>query len=237
MKKQTLILSLIAIMLMSIITSLFIMVNDKQNKSIPKNKVERNTLDYFNEIAFGFEYENDKQEISPILKKWEKRVVGISFNGNKMNPYLDGCLENVIADFNTLSATTKLRLGFQGDIDFYLIPVEQFSKFVPNYTSGNDGYFYVEFNESNAITHSIILINSNDISRDVERCHLIREELTQSMGFPMDSDKYEDSMFYAPWTTTLGYSQLDEKVIKVLYGGQLKSGMTKQEVNNSFIVD
>lgn len=195
------------------------------------------TLDYFNEIAFGLEYENDTKERNPTLKKWEKSGVDIALKGNKLDPYLTNCLENVITDFNSLSATTKLKVGDESDIDLYLIPVEEFSTLIPKYTPGNYGYFYLEFNENNEISHSTILINSNDPSKDVERCHLIREELTQSMGLPKDSDKYEDSIFYGPWTTVLSYSQLDKELIELLYSGKLKSGMTKQEINNSFIID
>jgi hypothetical protein len=55
-------------------------------------------------------------------------------------------------------------------------------------------------------------------ARDIEsQKHLIREELTQSLGLVNDSWKYENSIFYQGWTTTNSYSEIDIKLIDLLY--------------------
>lgn len=50
-----------------------------------------------------------------------------------------------------------------------------------------------------------------------EQKHLLREELTQSLGLFNDSPKYRESIFYDGWTTTTEYSDLDREPIQMLY--------------------
>jgi hypothetical protein len=59
---------------------------------------------------------------------------------------------------------------------------------------------------------------------DIYRCteldaqkHLLREELTQSLGLFNDSYKYENSIFQQRWTTTTEYADIDKKIIQILY--------------------
>ena len=59
---------------------------------------------------------------------------------------------------------------------------------------------------------------------DVVRCtdlqgqkHLLREELTQSLGLKNDSYKYENSIFQQKWTEVTEYAPIDIKVIEMLY--------------------
>ena len=68
------------------------------------------------------------------------------------------------------------------------------------------------------------------------RKHLIREELTQSLGLPKDSLKYPDSMFYDNWTTTTSYSDIDKKIISMLYYPPVGPGMTRNEVIRIFTI-
>jgi len=59
---------------------------------------------------------------------------------------------------------------------------------------------------------------------DVLRCddldgqkHLLREELTQSLGLCNDSWKYKNSIFYQGWTTTTEFAPIDRELIDMLY--------------------
>jgi hypothetical protein len=47
--------------------------------------------------------------------------------------------------------------------------------------------------------------------------HLLREELTQSLGLTNDSWKYPESIFYQGWTTTTTYTEMDKRLIDLLY--------------------
>jgi hypothetical protein len=63
------------------------------------------------------------------------------------------------------------------------------------------GYMYVDINRAN----------------EVEQKHLLREELTQSLGLFNDSYKYPESIYYQGWTTTTEYAPIDIELIEMLY--------------------
>jgi hypothetical protein len=47
--------------------------------------------------------------------------------------------------------------------------------------------------------------------------HLLREELTQSLGLFNDSWEYPESIFYQGWTTTTEFAPIDRELIDMLY--------------------
>ena len=84
---------------------------------------------------------------------------------------------------------------------------------------------------------STILIDSTNAITQTQRCHLIREELTQSMGMMQDSNLYADSIFQIEWTETVKYSKQDESVIRLLYGGNgIEPGDSAEAIDSKTIV-
>jgi len=79
------------------------------------------------------------------------------------------------------------------------------------------------------IYNASILVSSADITQN-ERSHLIREELTQSLGLMNDSNKYKNSIFYQEWTDVTDFSEIDKSIIKLLYQKKVKPGMSKEQV-------
>ena len=61
-----------------------------------------------------------------------------------------------------------------------------------------------------------IFINTKE-STEIFAKHLIREELTQSLGFPNDSHEYENSIFYGSYSDVLEFSDLDKQIIRKHY--------------------
>ena len=95
---------------------------------------------------------------------------------------------------------------------------------------GNDGFFQVDWTGTHTIRNANVLIRTTGIT-DRIRCHLIREELTQSMGLMRDANDHPTSVFYGRYAATpVRYSTLDEKLIKLLYGGAIQPGDTKQAI-------
>jgi len=174
----------------------------------------REEITYFKEVALGYEFSNGPR----IVYRWEKDPVRIRVHGNPDEDSVT-CLESVIADFNGISPTTTITLGDQNnpDIDLYFAPEAEFSRLLPEYVPGNRGYFYTWYSGDCELTRGIVLISTTGLS-PAERCHLIREELTQSMGLARDSGRYNDSIFYSGWTSTTSYSGMDSRVIEMLYG-------------------
>lgn len=167
---------------------------------------------YFQEIANGSEFGG-----SPGIRRWHKATIGFQVRGQPNQDDLT-TLWQVQAE---LTALTGVRFEQSGtpDMLIWFIPEEQFASVDPNYMQGNLGFFWVQF-AGNTIASASILISTTGISQQ-ERNHLIREEVTQSMGLMNDSPRYADSIFHSSWSTTAtvqSYSELDKAVIRMLYG-------------------
>jgi hypothetical protein len=80
------------------------------------------------------------------------------------------------------------------------------------------------------------LIASRGITQQ-ERSHLIREELTQSLGLFKDSWRYPDSVFYQDWTDITSYSDLDRTTVRLLYDSRLGPSMTPSEALEALDAD
>ena len=89
------------------------------------------------------------------------------------------------------------------------------------------------FDEEGVIKQGRVLIAA-DVTTQAERTHLIRKELTQSLGLFKDSWEHSDSIFYKGWTTTDKYWPLDEATIRLLYQPQLEPGMNLSQVRSLY---
>lgn len=203
--------------------------SSKQPIGVQKPHISDQVMNYFLEIVIGSEYggKND------IVTRWVEPKVLVKVYGHP-DVTFSTCLEQTIADFNALSTSTKLILTqVAEDIDIHVVPEREFSAIEPHYVPVNEGFFWSSWNEKGEIQSARILIDSERVTSQ-ERCHLIREELTQSMGFRRDSTLYADSIFYGPWTATTAYSDLDKEVIRMIYRYGLRAGMTREDVRSFF---
>jgi hypothetical protein len=91
----------------------------------------------------------------------------------------------------------------------------------------------VWWNQKLEIQRARILISTTGINQR-ERSHLIREELTQSLGLMNDADTYRDSTFYQGWTDTQEFTMLDRDLIRMLYDARVRAGMTRDRVRQLF---
>ena len=206
--------------------------NQKSQKAdLAKRKYTPEEISYFMEIALGAEFsENDFSENSNIIRKWQGDL-RIKVIGSPTSEDLK-TLRTVINQINNLASGIELKIvDDRPNVKIHFVPVSEFSRYEPNYQPGNYGYAWTNCNENNIIYSANILITTTGVNQK-ERSHLIREELTQSLGLLKDSYKYENSIFYQPWTDTYEYSQLDKTVIQILYRPEIRPGMTKSQVMN-----
>ncbi|MCJ7472472.1 MAG: DUF2927 domain-containing protein [Actinobacteria bacterium] len=181
-------------------------------------------IEYFFEIAFGTEYGASQS----LLHKWTNNI-RIKVNGTPTSADLD-TLNQVVTELNSLVDSISLQIvGQDPNIDIHFTTMDQFASIIPSYVDGNMGYFSVWWNEAGAIYYANILIASEGLSQQ-ERSHLIREELTQSLGIMKDSNRYEDSIFFQGWTNTINYTPGDRAIISLLYDSRLKPNMTQDQV-------
>ena len=80
----------------------------------------------------------------------------------------------------------------------------------------NWGAFWIK-RRGSIISSSKIFIDTDRTETLNQQKHLLREELTQSLGFSNDSYKYDDSIFQQSWSVVTKYSEIDKEIIKMLY--------------------
>ncbi|MEO0969069.1 MAG: DUF2927 domain-containing protein [Cyanobacteria bacterium J06639_18] len=201
---------------------------DYQQAYVAPKRYTLEEINYFLEVALGAEFSSG----SNLIRKWD-RDLRIKIIGSPTPEDLN-TLKSVIYELNNLVSGIKLSIvDDKPNVKIHFVPVSQFQRYEPNYQPGNYGYAWTNWNQNNTINSANILIASAGVNQK-ERSHLIREELTQSLGLLRDSYKYKNSIFYQPWTDTNRYSQIDKKVIQILYQPQIRSGMTKSQVINFF---
>ncbi|MGB3616342.1 MAG: DUF2927 domain-containing protein [Elainellaceae cyanobacterium] len=191
----------------------------------------REELAYFREIAFGNEFGDNSQHI----RKWTEDIT-IRVHGRPTSRDRN-TLDTVVNELNDLIGRYSKGVQAyelndwdtrQASLNIYFVPHLEFSNYEPNYQPGNLGFAYVNWKQDR-IYKGQILISTTDITQ-AERSHLIREELTQSLGLLQDSNRYEDSIFYQGWTSVTSYSAIDQAVIEMLYHPKVLPGMSSYDV-------
>ncbi len=189
------------------------------------NNYAKEEIDYFTEIALGAEFGDEV----PVIKKWTNDI-RIKVNGEPTDADLQ-TINNIIIDLNELLCGIKIKLVEKNwNLTITFSPESDFATIDQNYVPTNYGFFWVLWhNDSFVIYDASILISSKDVTQK-ERSHLIREELTQSLGLMNDSNKYKDSIFYQEWTDVTSFSDVDKAVLKLLYMKKIRPGMSKEQV-------
>ena len=188
-------------------------------------------IDYLAEVGFGVESGSS----STVLHKWTEDV-NLRIYGTP-TPADVATLTQVVTELNELIQGIELTLNDgPTDLEGYFVPEAQCQSIEPDYIPVNFGFFRVWWDHEAAIYRGRILVASAGVTQP-ERSHLIREEITQSLGLFRDSWNYPDSIFYQGWTATSEYASIDGPTIRLLYQPQLLPGMTKLEVRNLLSLD
>lgn len=185
------------------------------------NRYSEAELAYFGEIAFGFEF----GDASPVVRKWQTDV-RVAVHGDPTAEDREA-LATVMREL-TAAIGGPVRVADAGaepaNADVYYVPRARFTAVYSQAVPNNDGEFWVSWDGTDHLTHALVLIGTDVEARF--RRHLIREELTQSMGLAQDSPRYPDSMFYSGYTDTPAYSAMDRALIEMLYRDEVQAGMT-----------
>lgn len=180
-------------------------------------------LDYFAEVALGAEYGTSAK----VVRKWAGDVLVQVFGAPDGEDVT--ALDEVLMDLRTLMPGRRIeRVEEGGNLEIHFAPEDQFAVIDPNYQSTNYGFFWVWWGGDNLLLRSRVLISTTDISQEA-RSHLIREEVTQSLGMMNDSWRYPESIYYQGWTRTRDYADVDRMVIEMLYRDEIEAGMTAEE--------
>ena len=187
-------------------------------------------VSYFLEIALGSEFGNDEE----VTKRWTEPI-NIYVDGHANDDVLAE-LDRIIEELNELITT---------DIQIEIVDVKTNANLIvvfsgkdyyantygidPNLAEENWGLFNIEYDDDNHYYYGTLYVDTERATTE-EQFHILREELTQSLGLAQDSYTYPDSIFYQQWSTVREYSEIDRDLIWLLYHPDMSTGLTAEEV-------
>lgn len=180
-------------------------------------------VDYFTEVALGFEYGNATR----VVRRWNQpirfRVYGAPDEADR------AALARVVADINALTHQVDLVEVYDTPlVEIHFAPVSDFPSILPSYVPGNVGYFSVWWDGTQHFSRAVVLIGTDQTR--AARDHLLREEVTQILGLGRDSNRYPESIFYQPWSLVADYAPIDRALIEMLYRPEVTTGTGEEEV-------
>jgi hypothetical protein len=187
------------------------------------SRYSKGTLEYFKDIAFGAEH----GRALPLIRKW-KSDISVSIRGEVNNEDKNE-LKIIIDDLNEIIHPVKLFIDEGNtDIVMHIIAPEKFTSVSTTFKNVALGAFTTKNDLDYYIYHSEIIVSSNIQIQQI-RNHILREELTQSLGLMKDSYRFKDSIFYQGSSYTTEYSQIDKEIIEILYNSDIPAGLTLTE--------
>ena len=198
---------------------------------INTDTTNRNNLDIerFIKITTQWEFSSGPK----LLYKYPDGAT-ISYSVNGIPTAAD--LQQTTLVFEELSALTQLTFikvnnADESHMDIYFEPVDRFPSLLSNYVPGNYGFF-TTLTRGTTIIGATILVNTQ--SSETARHHLIREEVTQSLGLFYDLPDDSTSIFYSEWNLAQQYNDSDKDIIASLYTSGLTAGMSAVQIRQFF---
>ena len=145
---------------------------------------------------------------------------------------LDSFLEELRERVPGLPPIRRVREDRQAAVRIWFVPSFLMGAYVDGYVDGNEGFFRYDYDASGVITSARICIAADSTEQE-ERNHLILEELVGALGLPGDHEVYSDSILYERWTTVQELSDVDWRMLNLLYSPALEPGMTEQQARDA----
>jgi len=222
--------------------ALVILWGCEEKFEIPLNEEETAIVDYFNEIALGFEF----QEASLITRKWTLNMQ-VFVHGNPSQEVLDE-LDGILTEINAL-ATDGFAISIvdnesYANFHIYFVGQEEYAAAYPetaDLLDDNPGLFTVDWSQNtNDLNWGIMYVDVVRLTELEGQKHFLRKALTQSLGFGMTSELYAESIFYHTGPSTVAFSDIDKELIRFLYHPTMTSGLSREAATqriSSIIVD
>lgn len=210
-------------------------LNDPRVIEIAPTEYDLELISYFNEIALGFEF----GDASKITRKWITPMK--IFVGGNPSEELSNELDTIVQEINSLATdgfyielttdeNTSNYFIFFGTGDAYaaLYPSQK------NFVGNNWGLFSISYNSRQEIYNGHMYVDIDRASPQAQK-HLLREELTQSLGLGNDSPRYRPSIFQSDWTLFDEYMDIDRDVIRLLYHPDMEIGLDETQTKEVII--
>jgi len=185
---------------------------DDTNTEVVVKERTPETKAYFDEIVYNTEFGGRRD----AAYKW-KVDLKIYIDGEKPE-YLVQELKDIVSELNSIINPIELKIVSSKSEANYFVYFGSHEAFktkydllFPSRLDHNYGYFEVYYDSGNMY---VDLYRTTD--QEAHK-HLLREELTQSLGLLNDSYDYPESIFYQGWTTTTEFAPIDIELIDMLY--------------------
>ena len=192
-------------------------------------------LKYFKHIALKQEFNEEGEKVRKKIIKWTKNI-NVYCDG-KWHDELNKALKVIIKDLSSLTGNIKINIVNSRKNANYIIFIGSPEDYVKNIEPAaeekvdtNFGLFWIYWNQNYEITRGSMYIDPQRAETLKWQKHLLREELTQSLGLMNDSLDYQDSIFYENYSQTTSYAKMDKILIKLLYSRFIRPGMSKRDV-------
>ena len=167
---------------------------------------------YYNEIVMNTEYNGPRK----TAYTW-KTDMKIYVDGEKQD-YLMDELNRIVSELNDIINPIEIKIVSSPSQANYTIYFGSRNNFRSNYHLNNpqrvdNNWGYFEVYASSGVMYVDTYRNGDHTTQK----HLLREELTQSLGLFNDSYKYPESIFYQGWTSTTEFAPIDREIIDMLY--------------------
>lgn len=202
---------------------------DKRKRKLLSTE-QKSAIEYFQEVALGFEYGN----VSAVTRKWKTNMK--IFVAGSASTEVRHELDLIIEDINALASD-----GFQIEIVSKREDSNCFVFFGSEKVYGElypkqagllrkaSGLCTVSWNNRDEIVRGHVFVRTEGNSVEEQR-HVIREELTQALGFGKDSPRFIDSIFQSKFTLPTTYAPVDRELISLLYHSDMQPGLPATEV-------
>ena len=193
--------------------------------------VKKNLINYFVSVALGTEYGPGFK----ISRKWHSDM-RLFVEGSDFEDLLEE-LDQIILDINELTTDefqiTLVDHKSEANFIAFIGTKKDYNKAYPGASeivNENDGIFRIEMDDFEIIGGSLF-VNSELLFLDLKK-HLLREELTQSLGFGNDIPYYPNSIFYEQPSRVTSYNINDKEIIRLLYHPQMIAGLSESTVRS-----
>jgi len=190
-------------------------------------------LNHFLNVALGTEYGDGFQ----VTQKWtskmnifiggtpnEELLLELFLIKDEINSLVpDGFSMNIVND----SLQSNFYLFFGPPSEYTHLFPEQFSYIQDN----QDGLFHINMNNKFEIVSGHMFVNI-DITDSERKKHILREELTQSLGLSNDV-AYPRSIFHFEISSLTSYHRMDIEIIRLLYHPNMNSGLDRNMAESS----
>jgi len=221
-------------LLVVLAASIFLVSCSKDDEAIAPGLTAYNesVVSYFKEVALGFEFGNE----SKITRRWEGNMK--LFIGGKPTPALLAETNRIVGEINDL-ANNEFNVevvsdSLQSNFYIYFGSGNSYASIFPaqsSFVASNWGLFSVSYPSSGVLFKGHMYVDINRANL-IEQKHLLREELTQSLGLARDLDLYPESIFQQSFSTkTTEYAPIDKDLIRLLYHPKMKVGLDRDQVD------